>query len=237
MAAQGFDISAGDTWAINESSSAVRTGTGNARQNLRDLLRGLYTGTGGDGVKGIVFVVGVGQTGSSLATYKGTLELWFADSAFWNDMSTYVSDWTQEVYGDVMKYAVAGATPDVRRDELNAWLQHPLSLANAGGADISTAQTFLRNAYVPLGNAAWRYTSGSGFGFTDVPTNVMQDYVSAQTYAMRSVGTRLGFAWTPNRPDGESSTQFATESGALVDRLAAAIHDAASAPVAACAGT
>ena len=43
MAAQGFDISAGDTWAINESSSAVRTGTGNARQNLRDLLRGLYT--------------------------------------------------------------------------------------------------------------------------------------------------------------------------------------------------
>src|SRR4051794_11726623 len=35
MAAQGFDVAAGDTWAINESSSAVRTGAGAARQNLR----------------------------------------------------------------------------------------------------------------------------------------------------------------------------------------------------------
>jgi len=66
---------------------------------------------------------------------------------------------------------------------------------------------------------------------------VMQDYVSAQTYAMRTAGTRLGFAWTPNRPDTESSTQFATESGALVDRLATAIHDSVSAPQAACTGT
>ena len=44
MAAQGYDVGAGDTWAINESSSAVRTGAGAARQNLRDLARGLYTG-------------------------------------------------------------------------------------------------------------------------------------------------------------------------------------------------
>ena len=82
-----------------------------------------------------MFVVGVGQTGTSLSTYKGTLQLWFADEAFWSDMSSYVSDWSQEVYGDVMKYAVAGATPDVRRDELNAWLQHPLSLVNASPPD------------------------------------------------------------------------------------------------------
>ena len=129
MAAQGFDIGAGDTWAVNESSAAVRTGSGAARQNLRDLVRGLYTGVGGHAAKGIVFVVGVGQSSTSLPTYKGTLQLWFDDDAFWNDMSAYVSDWSQEVYGDVMKYSVAGATPDVRRDELNAWLQHPLSLA------------------------------------------------------------------------------------------------------------
>src|SRR3954453_7888728 len=47
MAAQGYDIGAGDTWAINESSSAVRNGAGVARQNLRDLARGLYSGAGG----------------------------------------------------------------------------------------------------------------------------------------------------------------------------------------------
>ena len=238
MAAQGFDVAAGDTWAINESSSAVRTGTGLARQNLRDLVRGLYTGAGGTPVKGIVFVVGVGQTGTSLSTYKGTLQLWFADEAFWSDMSSYVSDWSQEVYGDVTKYAVAGATPDVRRDELNAWLQHPLSLASASPPDeVNTARMFLQSAYTPLANAAWRYGAGSGFGGTDVPTAVMQDYVSAQTYAMRSAGAHVGFAWTPQRPEGESSTQFAAESGALLDRLAKAIHDSASAPEAACVGT
>jgi hypothetical protein len=235
MAAQGFDIGAGDTWAVNESSSAVRTGAGAARQNLRDLVRGLYTGNGGRAAKGIVFVVGVGQSSTSLPTYKGTLQLWFDDDAFWSDMSAYVSDWSQEVYGDVMKYAVAGATPDVRRDELNAWLQHPLSLANAAPAEATTARSFLQAAYSPLGNAAWRYGAGAGFGWTDVATEVMQDYVSAQTYAMRSAGTRLGFAWTPKRPDGISSTQFAAESGALLDRLATAIHDSASAPEAACA--
>lgn len=237
MAAQGFDVAAGDTWALNESSSAVRTGSGVARQNLRDLLRGLYTGDSGNPVKGIVFVVGVGQSGTSLSTYKGTLQLWFADDAFWSDMSTYVSDWSQEVYGDIMKYAVSGATPDERRDELGAWLEHPLSLANAGPPEIATARSFLQSAYSPLGNAAWRYGAGSGFGWTDVTTDVMQDYVSAQTYAMLSAGTRLGFAWTPKRPDNETSTLFATESGALVDRLATAIHDSASAPAAACAET
>ena len=63
---------------------------GAARQNLRDLVRGLYTGDGGRAVKGIVFVVGVGQSSTSLPTYKGTLQLWFDDDAFWNDMSAYV---------------------------------------------------------------------------------------------------------------------------------------------------
>jgi hypothetical protein len=238
MATQGYDIAAGDTWAINESSSAVRTGAGQARQNLRDLARGLYTGAPGAApTKGIVFVVGVGQSSTSLPTYKGTLQLWFDDDAFWNDMSNYVSDWSQEVYGDVMKYAVAGSSPDVRRDELNAWLQHPLSLVNAAPDEAATARSFLQATYSPLANAAWRYGAGSGFGWTDVPTEVMQDYVSAQVYAMRSAGARLGFAWTPKRPEGVSSTQFAAQSGALLDRLAKAIHDSVSAPDAACAAT
>src|SRR3954453_20019390 len=167
MAAQGYDVGAGDTWAINESSSAVRTGAGAARQNLRGVGRGLSPGAGVPSVKGTVWVVGAGQTGTSLSTYKGTLQLWFADEAFWSDMSSYVSDWSQEAYGDVMKYAVAGALPDVRRDELNAWLQHPLSLVNASPpAEVATARTFLQSTYSPLANAAWRYGAGSGFGWT-----------------------------------------------------------------------
>src|SRR3954462_9266201 len=71
MAAQGYDVGAGDTWAINESSSAVRTGAGAARQNLRDLARGLYTGADGPAAKGIVWVVGAGQTGPSPSAAHG----------------------------------------------------------------------------------------------------------------------------------------------------------------------
>src|SRR4051794_30486556 len=98
MAAQGFDVTAGDIWAVNESSSAVRQGTGNARRNLRDLVRGLYDARGaGPVVKGAVYVIGAaGQPNTSLSLYKGTLELWLADDTFWSDMSAYVSDWSQE---------------------------------------------------------------------------------------------------------------------------------------------
>jgi hypothetical protein len=234
MAAQGFDVSAGDVWAVNESSSAVRTGAGNARRNLRDLVRGLYDAAGeGPAVKGAVYVIGAaGQGNTSLSLYKGTLEMWLGDGAFWSDMQTYVSDWAQEAYGDFRNYAVAGASLEARGEELNAWLQHPLRLANSGPDDVATARTFLQSAYSPLANAAWRYTQA--FGWTDVPFDQMQDYVSAQTYAARSAGTHFGFAWTPKRPDTETITQFSIESGAVADRLAAAIHDSAEAPTAAC---
>jgi hypothetical protein len=233
MAAQGFDVAAGDIWVVNESSSAVRTGTGNARRNLRDLVRGLYDAGTGPNVKGAVFVVGVGQSATSLSTYKGTLQIWFGDSAFWSDMSAYVSDWSQELYGDIRNYAVPGAPPETRRDQLNAWLQHPMTLVRAGADEVATARSFLASAYSPLANAAWRYAAGAGFGWTDVPFDQMQDYVSAQTYALGSAGSHFGLAWAPNRPDTVTTTQFATESGAVLDRLAAAIRDSA----AACTGT
>ena len=41
MAAAGYDVTQGDTWVVNEVTSAVRKNTGNARANLRELLRGL----------------------------------------------------------------------------------------------------------------------------------------------------------------------------------------------------
>ena len=46
MAAAGYDVAAGDTWALDELSSAVRQGTGSARANMRDFLDGLYDGDG-----------------------------------------------------------------------------------------------------------------------------------------------------------------------------------------------
>src|SRR5204862_8142983 len=99
----------------------------------------------------------------------------------------------------------------------------------------------LQSAYSPLANAAWQYDSG--FGWTAVPLEQMEDYVSAQTYALRSFAARngessdhFGFAWAPRPPAGMSSSEFAAPSGALADRLAAAIRDSAqSEGVGACA--
>src|SRR5574338_335562 len=71
MAAAGYDVAAGDTWALNEVSSAVRRGDGDGRANVRELLRGLYDAAGeGPPTKGVVFVVGVGQRVPEIGTNR-----------------------------------------------------------------------------------------------------------------------------------------------------------------------
>ena len=239
MAAQGFDVAAGDTWAINESSSAVSTGAGVARQNLRDLVRGLYTGAGGTAVKGIVFVVGVGQTGTSLSTVQGNAAALVRRRGVLERhelvRERLVAGGVRrrhEVRGRRRNAATFGATSSTRGSSIRSRSRTPRRRTRSRPRERSCRARTARSR-TRRGATA----QGSGFGGTDVPTAVMQDYVSAQVYAMRSAGTRLGFAWTPKRPEGESSTQFASESGALLDRLATAIHDSASAPEAACVGT
>jgi Domain of unknown function DUF11 len=240
MAAQGFDVAAGDSWIVNELSSAVRAGTGTAREKIRDLVRGLYDGDGTvPRVQGGIYDIGLGQSTSDLSAYKLNLQGWYGDTGFWQDMRSYVADWEQEVYGDVRDYAVAGATPETRAAYLDDYLQHPLALAAAAPSDAATASSYLQQSYSPLGNAAWAYDSG--FGFTNVPLQQMEDFVTAQVYAMRGYDAsrgatdRFGFAWAPKMPDGSPWTsQFTTDTGALLQRLAAAIHDSDSGPAAAC---
>jgi hypothetical protein len=119
-----------------------------------------------------------------------------------------------------------------RRTYLNEYLQHMLVLANAGPDSIAVARSYLQTAYAPAANAAWEWPSA--YGWTSVPYDQMENYVSAQTYALRSYSAstaqaqdRWGFAWQPSNSTGLSSTDFANQTGAIVDRLAAAIHDSA----------
>ena len=227
MTAAGFDVAGGDTWAVNEFSSAVRAGTGGARQNVRDLVRGLYYGDGSEPTsKGIVFVVGTGQTGLSFPTYKANLESWLQDQNFWADMTSYVGSFFQETYGDVRSYAIAGADPTTRAGYLNAFLQHPLTLVNAPGAPgaAAAAKAFLDASYGPLANASWAWSTS--YGWTSVGSDVMADYISAQTYAMRSTGeAQIGFAWNPLNTQNLSATDFSTQVAGLVARLAGSIHE------------
>jgi hypothetical protein len=229
MAAAGYDVSQGDTWAVNELSTAVRRGDGNARANIREFLRGLYDGDGTRPTRGDVLVVGFGQRTSDLTAYQNTLQDWLADAAFWTDMSSYVSDWSQEVYGDLRAHAVPGEAVPIRREYLNDYLQHKLVLATAGPTAIEAARSYLQTAYSPLANAAW--PRETNWGWTMVPVEQMSAYISAQVDALRSftATTRQtrdhwGFAWAPSNTTGMSAGDFAAQTGQLLDRLAAAIR-------------
>ena len=59
-AAAGYDVASGDTWALNELTSAARRGDGTSRSDIRDFLRGLFD-AGGEGpqTRGVVFVIGI----------------------------------------------------------------------------------------------------------------------------------------------------------------------------------
>ncbi len=231
MTAAGFDVGADDSWAVNELSSSVRTGTGAARQNIRDLVHGLYDGSGVPAA-GAVFTIGIAQPTVSLATYKANLESWLQDAAFWSDMSSYVSDFVQETYGDIRDYGVAGADVPTRLSFLNAYLEHELQLALAAPATAAAAQTYLGTSYAPLANAAWAWSSA--YGYTEAPYDQMEDYVSAQIDAMRSYDAslgwsadRIGFAWAPSNTLGLSASDFSAQTAALTARLAAAIQESA----------
>jgi hypothetical protein len=231
MADAGYDVALGDGWVLNELSSAVRRGDGVARANARELLRGLFEGDGTvPQARGAVFMVGISQATAELSTYKAHLQNWLQDASFWADMAAYVRDWSQESYGDVRAYAVPGAPLAARRDTLRAYLGHGLALARAGAEPVAAARAFLDAAYNPLANAAWEW--GDSFGWTAAPLPEMQDFVSAQAYALRNVDPRAatdrwGFAWHPRNESGVPAGDFTTQTRELLDRLAAAIRDSA----------
>jgi hypothetical protein len=230
MAEAGYDVSRGDSWMLNELTSAVRRGDGNARANVRELLRGLYEGDGSRPTRGAVLVIGFGQRTSDVSVYQNTLQGWLSDSAFWADMSTYVSDWSQEVYGDLRAHAVVGSPTPSRREFLNDYLQHKLVLASAGPPEIETARAFLRETHSPLANGAW--PRETAWGWTMVPAEQMAAYLSAQVNALRHFSATTaqprdhwGFAWAPRNTTGIPPADFAAQTGQLLDRLAAAIRD------------
>jgi hypothetical protein len=219
MAAAGFDPAAGDTWALNELSSAVRAGAGSARANAVAFLNALA----GDGVKGIVFTAGVSQSTPDLSTYKVNLQNWLQDAGFWSAVANDTSDFAYENYGDVRDYAVAGTSPQQRRDTLVQYLGHVAALAAAGPDAVATARAVLQQTYSTFGNAAWSWQGA--YGYTAAPLATMQDFVAGQAYAARSFAAatgatidRFGYAWAP-------ANVSTSDSGALLDALAAAIRD------------
>jgi len=231
MVTTGYDVTLGDLWAVNEVPSSVRQGTGQARRNLLDFLKGLHDGDGATPpTKGLVFVVGLGQRTQNLSVYKTNLRGWLSDSAFWSEADGYVRFWAQETYGDIRAWGVPNTPRMTRAAYLTDYLMHPLMLARAGGEESAAALAFLTRTYLPLANAAWKWQSG--FGFTDVDDLLMRHFLSEQVLAIRhDAGTnpaegpegRLGFAWAP---EARGETDFATKTAGLQARLASSIANA-----------
>ena len=204
MLAAGYDPDKGDIWALNEvgapsnqvMAADVLRDVGDARDNLLEFIRGMYTGDGTP-MRGLVFAAEPMQVTPDLSGYKQELESWYADSEFWENIAQHVRFWAQETYADTRAWGVPGSTVAERSAYLNDYFLHGLRVATRGGAAAEAARAFLDRAYTPLGNGAFRSAPVPpiGFGFTDVPLPTMLSFVSTQVYALRSsTGTRFGFA-------------------------------------------
>jgi hypothetical protein len=220
----GYDVAAGDAWAINELPSSVRSDA-TVRSHVRNLVRGLYEGpAGASPVQGVVFTVGMGQRTTNFATYKANLRGWLEDADFWNDMDLYARFWAQEVYADPDYVCVGDVVVGERSSHVNAFVEHVATLAAAGPASANAAEAYLDRTYTPLMNSVWR-SSDSGYGETMITLEQMQHHVSTQVYAARAWSSthdvpdgRLGFAWA--RTDGTEDADLTV----LAQRMASAIH-------------
>ncbi len=236
MALSGYDVAAGDTWAINELPSTIRTSPV-TRQNARDAVRGLHEGPPGSPlVAGTVFVIGIGQGTTFLGTYKTNLKAWLGDAPFWADMDGRVRFWGQETYGAPDRVCVPLATLAEWSSRIEDYVEHAPTLANAAPA-AAAPRTFLERAHVPLMNAAMR---ASAYNTTGIALSDMQHFVSMQVYAARQWSgahpasrATVGFAWT-----WERTLVTPSEISQLAARLASALHHAydlgGGAPLGAC---
>ncbi|HEX7255935.1 MAG TPA: hypothetical protein VF236_08415 [Gaiellaceae bacterium] len=228
MAAAGYDVALGDTWAVNELPSSVRRNLGTARADARAFVRGLHDGDGRP-AQGAVFVIGVMHGTKDASLYKRTLKAWLADTPFWLDMQYAVRFWAQEVYGDARRWGVPGAPPEARREYLNEFLQHSARLGSVAPVQHAAARAFLARAHTPIGNAGWQWPTG--LGWTMVSGDQMRHFVSSQTYALRNFAAtrpgpdRFGFAWAPNNATGLSNAAFVSQTGQLLDRLGTALAE------------
>ena len=232
MAAAGYLVEDGEIWAVNEFSSAVRRGDGNARSNMREFVRGLHDGAPGmPAVRGAVFVVGLDQRLADTSVYKATLKGFLGDDDFWADMRRYVRFFAQEVYADTRSWGVVGSSRNERARYLNDYLQHLSILAEAGPAEADVAREYLRDSYLSLASAAWPWASA--FGDTDVSVEQMQNFIATQAFAIRhyagshpqlAPADRIGFAYAPN--PARSGPALTTGTGLILDRLASSLHHA-----------
>ena len=198
MLEAGYCVESGDSWAIDEMPSAIRTDP-STRDGFASLVRGLHEGEAGmPESRGAVFVWGMGHATENFSVYKPSVESWLADATFWERMNLHVRWWAQEVYTNPLNSCVGTESIDARARQVNEFTMHVPRLAAAApdSAGVNTAQSYLSRAYVPLMNAVWDADPSHGYGDTTIPLVQMQHFITLQVRAAR------GWADGHTYPDG-----------------------------------
>jgi hypothetical protein len=225
MAAAGYDAARGDTWAINELPSTIRTDAA-TRIAARNLVRGLYDGPPGAPKRaGIVFVIGFGQGSQNVSVLKANTKDWLEDAPFWQDMDGRVLSWSQETYADPALSCVDGASVGARASHVNDFGMYPAKLAIAGAGSTAAAKKFFDGAYNAVVSGSWKQPL---YGNTLISLDAMKHFVSLGIYAQRAFGAthavpdgRVGLSFH-NSVDGATDAEVVE----LAQRTAAAIHGA-----------
>ena len=225
MDSAGYDVTAGETWLINEfDRSTARDAPRQVpdhdwpparRADMRELMRGLY-----DGAPGMPKAPGIAEIGihfrhqnrPNVKQYRTYMKSWLADSAFWADADRYLRWIAVENYPDTRLWAPPRSTLLQRSSHLEAYIFHLLELARSGASSARIAKRMFERKFLPLVNGGWRARGGdqfayvTGHGNTIVTDVQMRQFVSEQVYAMRRYALahpgaapagRLGFSWQP----------------------------------------
>jgi hypothetical protein len=205
MVTQGYDIAAGDTWAINEVPSTFRSDP-DVRTHVREAIKGLFDGPpGAPNVRGAVFLEGMGSSLVNTGPYKANQEATLEASAFWDGgVTEWARWWGQETYVSPADVCVPGAHTGVQSSHINAFSHHVSLLAAAApGAVAAKPQAFFERTYTPLLNMVAR---SDAYQTAGVSIDEMRDFVSTEVYAQRAwAGThpnqprRIGLGWSWNR--------------------------------------
>jgi hypothetical protein len=119
----------------------VLKNAGTARQELRDFVRGLYTGDDGVTSPGLVFAADPLQVTTDLTQYKQDLRSWYSDAAFWIDMRRSARFWAQETYADARTWGVDAHAAERLPERHRGHVPHLFRLAGRSWTEVTTLTT------------------------------------------------------------------------------------------------
>jgi hypothetical protein len=229
MAVAGYDVTAGETYLINEFDQTTMRDADRTdglpippfrRSDMRDLMEGLYYGLPGMPTSAGVAEFGIAYRHQDIPfveQYKAELQDFLSDGPFWEDVDRYIRWLAVESYGDTRLWGVPDSPRAQRRLHLQDYIFHVIELARSGGESSATSYDVLHRKFLPLLNAGYRARGGdqfqwrTGHGNTIVDEETMKHFVSEQIYAVDDRGRfddapegRLGFSWQPcDRPSAD----------------------------------